>query len=81
MWKVKNEVVDKLTYWRKRLILALIGQYSIFIGQYSYRLADTGHTELMVCGDRGEWEAEVEAEGPGVKITHQVCISICNDYL
>ena len=35
----------------------------------SYRLADTGHTELMVCGDKGDWEAE--AEGAGVRVSHQ----------
>ena len=34
-----------------------------------YRLASTGHTELMVCGGRGEWEPEVEAGGEGVVVT------------
>ena len=37
-----------------------------------YRLADTGHTELMVCGERGEWGAETRRDpGTGVRVTHQ----------
>ena len=38
-----------------------------------YRLADTRHSERLVCGEAGEWVEQWagESRGPGVRVTHQ----------
>ena len=50
----------------------VFGSVAMYHCNPGYRLADTGHTELMVCGESGEWGPETRRDpGSGVRVTHQ----------